>query len=90
VSLTGQGKARPGYGITECSRLNLNCDLDSTSGGLHMQAVIGGKFIVPRRHQRLPQRRHYGLYGGDVSRKKKVLAKQARGTSVPTLAQEPD
>ena len=55
-----------------------------------MQAVIGGKFIVPRRHQRLPQRRHYGLYGGDVSRKKKVLAKQARGTSVPTLAQEPD
>ena len=44
-----------------------------------LQAAIGGKFIA---RENLSAYRKYvttGLYGGDVSRKKKVLAKQKRG-----------
>lgn len=44
-----------------------------------LQAAIGGRFIA--REDLSPYRKDVttGLYGGDVSRKKKVLAKQAKG-----------
>jgi GTP-binding protein LepA len=44
-----------------------------------LQAAIGGRFIA---HEDLSAYRKdvtTGLYGGDVSRKKKVLAKQKKG-----------
>jgi GTP-binding protein LepA len=44
-----------------------------------LQAAIGGKFIAREDLSAYRKDVTSGLYGGDVSRKKKVLAKQARG-----------
>jgi GTP-binding protein LepA len=44
-----------------------------------LQAAIGGKFIARENLSAYRKDVTIGLYGGDVTRKKKVLAKQARG-----------
>ncbi len=44
-----------------------------------LQAAIGGKFIARENISAYRKDVTTGLYGGDVSRKKKVLAKQAKG-----------
>jgi GTP-binding protein LepA len=44
-----------------------------------LQAAIGGKFIAREDISAYRKDVTKGLYGGDVSRKKKVLAKQAKG-----------
>lgn len=44
-----------------------------------IQAAIGGKFIARENLSAYRKDVTIGLYGGDVSRKKKVLAKQAKG-----------
>ena len=44
-----------------------------------LQAAIGGKFIARQDISAYRKDVTTGLYGGDVSRKKKVLAKQAKG-----------
>ena len=44
-----------------------------------LQAAIGGKFIAREDISAFRKDVTTGLYGGDVSRKKKVLAKQAKG-----------
>lgn len=44
-----------------------------------LQAAIGGKFIARANLSAYRKDVTTGLYGGDVSRKKKVLAKQAKG-----------
>jgi len=44
-----------------------------------LQAAIGGKFIAREDLSAFRKDVTTGLYGGDVSRKKKVLAKQAKG-----------
>lgn len=44
-----------------------------------IQAAIGGKFIARENISAYRKDVTTGLYGGDVSRKKKVLAKQAKG-----------
>ena len=44
-----------------------------------IQAAIGGKFIAREDISAYRKDVTIGLYGGDVSRKKKVLAKQAKG-----------
>jgi GTP-binding protein LepA len=44
-----------------------------------LQAAIGGKFIAREDISAYRKDVTTGLYGGDVSRKKKVLAKQAKG-----------
>lgn len=44
-----------------------------------LQAAIGGKFIARENLSAYRKDVTTGLYGGDVSRKKKVLAKQAKG-----------
>ncbi len=44
-----------------------------------LQAAIGGKFIAREDISAYRKDVTVGLYGGDVSRKKKVLAKQAKG-----------
>ena len=44
-----------------------------------LQAAIGGKFIARSDLSAFRKDVTIGLYGGDVSRKKKVLAKQAKG-----------
>ncbi|MBP7807221.1 translation elongation factor 4 [Candidatus Saccharibacteria bacterium] len=44
-----------------------------------LQAAIGGKFIARADISAFRKDVTTGLYGGDVSRKKKVLAKQAKG-----------
>ncbi len=44
-----------------------------------LQAAIGGKFIARADISAYRKDVTTGLYGGDVSRKKKVLAKQAKG-----------
>lgn len=44
-----------------------------------LQAAIGGKFIAREDVSAFRKDVTVGLYGGDVSRKKKVLAKQKRG-----------
>ena len=44
-----------------------------------LQAAIGGKFIARENLSAYRKDVTTGLYGGDVSRKKKVLAKQKRG-----------
>lgn len=44
-----------------------------------IQAAIGGKFIAREDISAFRKDVTTGLYGGDVSRKKKVLAKQAKG-----------
>ncbi len=44
-----------------------------------LQAAIGGKFIARETLSAYRKDVTSGLYGGDVSRKKKVLAKQAKG-----------
>lgn len=44
-----------------------------------LQAAIGGKFIAREDISSYRKDVTTGLYGGDVSRKKKVLAKQAKG-----------
>jgi GTP-binding protein LepA len=44
-----------------------------------LQAAIGGKFIAREDISAFRKDVTIGLYGGDVSRKKKVLAKQKRG-----------
>jgi GTP-binding protein LepA len=44
-----------------------------------LQAAIGGKFIAREDLSAYRKDVTVGLYGGDVSRKKKVLAKQAKG-----------
>jgi GTP-binding protein LepA len=44
-----------------------------------LQAAIGGKFIAREDISAYRKDVTIGLYGGDVSRKKKVLAKQKRG-----------
>ncbi|MDK2899296.1 MAG: GTP-binding protein LepA [Patescibacteria group bacterium] len=44
-----------------------------------LQATIGGKFIARADLSAYRKDVTIGLYGGDVSRKKKVLAKQAKG-----------
>jgi len=46
---------------------------------LALQAAIGGKFIARADISAYRKDVTTGLYGGDVSRKKKVLAKQAKG-----------
>jgi GTP-binding protein LepA len=44
-----------------------------------LQAAVGGKFIAREDVSAFRKDVTTGLYGGDVSRKKKVLAKQKRG-----------
>ena len=44
-----------------------------------LQAAIGGKFIAREDISAFRKDVTTGLYGGDVTRKKKVLAKQAKG-----------
>jgi GTP-binding protein LepA len=44
-----------------------------------LQAAVGGKFIAREDISAYRKDVTIGLYGGDVSRKKKVLAKQAKG-----------
>jgi len=44
-----------------------------------LQAAIGGKFVAREDISSFRKDVTIGLYGGDVSRKKKVLAKQAKG-----------
>jgi GTP-binding protein LepA len=44
-----------------------------------LQAAIGGRFIAREDLSAFRKDVTTGLYGGDVSRKKKVLAKQAKG-----------
>jgi translation elongation factor EF-4 len=44
-----------------------------------LQAAIGGKFIAREDISAYRKDVTTGLYGGDVSRKKKVLAKQKKG-----------
>lgn len=44
-----------------------------------LQAAVGGKFIAREDISAYRKDVTTGLYGGDVSRKKKVLAKQAKG-----------
>ena len=44
-----------------------------------LQAAIGGKFIARENLSAYRKDVTIGLYGGDVTRKKKVLAKQAKG-----------
>ncbi len=44
-----------------------------------LQAAVGGKFIAREDISAFRKDVTTGLYGGDVSRKKKVLAKQAKG-----------
>ncbi len=44
-----------------------------------LQAAVGGKFIAREDLSAYRKDVTIGLYGGDVSRKKKVLAKQAKG-----------
>ena len=44
-----------------------------------VQAGIGGKFIAREDISAFRKDVTSGLYGGDVSRKKKVLAKQKKG-----------
>lgn len=44
-----------------------------------LQAAIGGKFVAREDISAFRKDVTTGLYGGDVSRKKKVLAKQAKG-----------
>ena len=44
-----------------------------------LQAAIGGRFIAREDLSAYRKDVTTGLYGGDVSRKKKVLAKQAKG-----------
>jgi GTP-binding protein LepA len=44
-----------------------------------LQAAIGGKFIAREDISAYRKDVTSGLYGGDVSRKKKVLAKQKKG-----------
>lgn len=44
-----------------------------------LQAAIGGKFVAREDISAYRKDVTIGLYGGDVSRKKKVLAKQAKG-----------
>jgi GTP-binding protein LepA len=44
-----------------------------------IQAAIGGKFIAREDISAYRKDVTSGLYGGDVSRKKKVLAKQKKG-----------
>ena len=44
-----------------------------------LQAAVGGKFIAREDLSAYRKDVTTGLYGGDVSRKKKVLAKQAKG-----------
>jgi len=44
-----------------------------------MQAVIGGKFIVPRDINAYRRDVTTGLYGGDVSRKKKGTGQTSKG-----------
>jgi GTP-binding protein LepA len=44
-----------------------------------LQAAIGGKFIAREDISAFRKDVTTGLYGGDVSRKKKVLAKQKKG-----------
>lgn len=46
---------------------------------ISLQAAIGGKFIARADLSAYRKDVTTGLYGGDVSRKKKVLAKQAKG-----------
>lgn len=46
---------------------------------ISLQAAIGGKFIAREDISAFRKDVTTGLYGGDVSRKKKVLAKQAKG-----------
>jgi GTP-binding protein LepA len=46
---------------------------------ISLQAAIGGKFIAREDVSAYRKDVTAGLYGGDVSRKKKVLAKQAKG-----------
>ncbi len=46
---------------------------------ISLQAAIGGKFIAREDISAYRKDVTTGLYGGDVSRKKKVLAKQAKG-----------
>ncbi|HLC91656.1 MAG TPA: translation elongation factor 4 [Candidatus Saccharimonadales bacterium] len=46
---------------------------------ISLQAAIGGKFIAREDISSYRKDVTIGLYGGDVSRKKKVLAKQAKG-----------
>ncbi len=44
-----------------------------------LQAGVGGKFVAREDISAYRKDVTTGLYGGDVSRKKKVLAKQAKG-----------
>jgi GTP-binding protein LepA len=44
-----------------------------------LQAAIGGKFVAREDISAYRKDVTIGLYGGDVTRKKKVLAKQAKG-----------
>lgn len=44
-----------------------------------LQAAVGGKFIAREDISAYRKDVTIGLYGGDVTRKKKVLAKQKRG-----------
>jgi GTP-binding protein LepA len=46
---------------------------------ISLQAAIGGKFIAREDISAYRKDVTMGLYGGDISRKKKVLAKQAKG-----------
>jgi len=46
---------------------------------ISLQAAIGGRFIAREDISAFRKDVTTGLYGGDVSRKKKVLAKQAKG-----------
>ena len=69
-------------GLAHIERQTVECrQIPRQNFQVSLQAAIGGKFIAREDISAFRKDVTIGLYGGDVSRKKKVLAKQKRGKS---------